>query len=584
MEDYEADEQEANGGKKQRQPPQPPDTDWFDVEDNSLYGLYQQQNNPTPSKVAFLEGGQQATSTPPQFNWVQNDFQHLVSTPALHSFQPIYDQATAKNNEQPQQQRLPETGGKWQQLKGKTHSFTLASLELLSNYGKGFKNAAREDQNWSNDSPTNIDQDSSQGRRLSLGEIIRAAGERYIQFSTKNVDGFSGLIHPYASTITDISVAETADVELVQFLLIAAECVGHKKFDLASGLITRCLCIASDSGNAAQRIVFHFAEALQHRIDMQTGKITPERIIERFAYARNLELDFNLSFLACHQAIPFTQVTQFAAMQAIIDNVKSATKIHLVDLHIRSGVQWTVLMQALVERDDPPALRITAVGTMNKQRMEETGKRLISFAQSLNLSLSFNVVMVSDMEELKEDMLSKAPDEAVAVYSPLILRTMISKPESLRNVIKVIRRMKPAVVVVTEVEANHNSPLFISRFTESLFFYSAFFDCLEDCMERNNEHRKTIEGIYLGEGIRNMVGSEGDKRCTRNVMIDVWREFFTRYGMVEVELSHSSLQQANMILKRFHKASSCNLINAGKGIVIGWKGTPIHSLTAWKFM
>ncbi|CDP09690.1 unnamed protein product [Coffea canephora] len=529
MEDYEADEQEANGGKTQRQPPQPPDTDWFNVEDNSLYGLYQQQNNPTPSKVAFLEGGQQATSTPPQFNWVQNDFQHLVSTPALHSFQPIYDQATAKNNEQPQQQLLPETGGKWQQLKGKTHSFTLASLELLSNYGKGFKNAAREDQNWSNDSPTNIDQDSSQGRRLSLGEIIRAAGERYIQFSTKNVDGFSGLIHPYASAITDISVAETADVELVQFLLIAAECVGHKKFDLASGLITRCLCIASDSGNAAQRIVFHFAEALQHRIDIQTGKITPERIIER-------------------------------------------------------GVQWTVLMQALVERDDRPALTITAVGTMNKQRMEETGKRLISFAQSLNLSLSFNVVMVSDMEELKEDMLSKAPDEAVAVYSPLILRTMISKPESLRNVIKVIRRMKPAVVVVTEVEANHNSPLFISRFTESLFFYSAFFDCLEDCMERNNEHRKTIEGIYLGEGIRNMVGSEGDKRCTRNVMIDVWREFFTRYGMVEVELSHSSLQQANMILKKFHKASSCNLINAGKGIVIGWKGTPIHSLTTWKFM
>nr|XP_027124248.1 scarecrow-like protein 23 [Coffea arabica] len=350
MEDYEADEQEANGGKKQRQPPQPPDTDWFDVEDNSLYGLYQQQNNPTPSKVAFLEGGQQATSTPPQFNWVQNDFQHLVSTPAVHSFQPIYDQATAKNNEQPQQQRLPETGGKWQQLKGKTHSFTLASLELLSNYGKGFKNAAREDQNWSNDSPTNIDQDSSQGRRLSLGEIIRAAGARYIQFSTKNVDGFSGLIHPYASAITDISVAETADVELVQ------EC--------------------------CPEIVFHFAEALQHRIDMQTGKITPERIIERFAYARNLELDFNLSFLACHQAIPFTQVTQFAAMQAVIDNVKSATKIHLVDLHIRSGVQWTVLMQALVERDDRPALRITAVGTMNKQRMEETGKRLISFAQS----------------------------------------------------------------------------------------------------------------------------------------------------------------------------------------------------------
>lgn len=553
---------------------------------HSLYNIYgggggsllYDQQNPTHNKVAFLEGGQHATL--PQFNWVQNNFQQTVTPPAQHSMQAIDDQDAAKNDEREQQQ-LPETGKP--QRKEKPHSFSLASLELLSNYGKGFKNAREE--NLGN--PTNDhDQSSSRGQKISLGlgEIVRVAGERYIQFSTQKVDGFSALIHPYGSAIADLSVAETADVELVQLLLIAADCLGHRQFDLAGTLITRCLWIASDSGNAAQRIVFYFAEALKNRVDIETGRTTPERIIEQFSYARNLELDFSLSFLVCHQAIPFIQVTQFAAVQAIIDNVKSAAKIHLIDLHIRSGVQWTVLMQALAERDDRPALKITAVGTTNKRHMEETGERLISFAQSLNLSLSFNVVVVSDMNELKEDMFSKSPDEAVAVYASLILRTMISKPDSLKNVIRVIRRMKAAVVVVTEVEANHNSPLFVSRFTESLFFYSAFFDCLEDCMERNNEHRKIIEGIYLGEGIRNMVGAEGDKRCTRNVMIDVWREFFARYGMAEVELSDLSKRQANMILKKFHKASSCSLTTIGKGLVVGWKGTPIHSLTTWKFM
>ncbi|KAL3517366.1 hypothetical protein ACH5RR_019955 [Cinchona calisaya] len=541
------------------------DTNWLEMEDH--------REDDVDHSLAGIQ-----PATLPQLNWVQNNhFQHsTVTTPALH----IHDHVQLCNPQLPLEttKKLP---------KDKTHTFSLATLELLSNYSKGLKNIARQENSISNTTddipPSNYQTQSS--RKLSLAEIMRLAGERYIQFSTQRIDGVSALIHPYGSAVADLSLAETADVELLQLLLIAAECVGHRQFDVASSLITRCRWIASDSGNPAQRIVFYFAEALQNRIDIETGRTTPEKITEQFSYARNLQLDSNLSFLACHQALPFSQVEQFASMQTIIDNLKSATKIHLIDLHIRSGVQWTVLIQALAEHDDrPELLKITAVGTTNKQHIEETGKRLISFAQTLNFSLSFNVVMVSDMKELKLDMFGRAPDEAVAVYSPLILRTMISKADSLGNAIKVIRRLKPAIVVVVEVEANHNSPLFISRFTESLFFYSAFFDCLEDCMERDNEHRKIIEGIYFGEGIRNMIGNEGDKRCTRNVMIDVWREFFARYGMAEVELSDSSLRQANMILNKFPKASSCNLTNTGKGIVIEWKGTPIHSLTTWKFM
>ncbi|KAL3531535.1 hypothetical protein ACH5RR_010857 [Cinchona calisaya] len=561
------------------------------MEDHSLYKVYGEIEvedpwNPTDYEVMNFFGGtgtdsQQNNLPQEECNWVQNDISipHVV-TPALESIlQPIiYDHMI--HYPKAHQQQLPEETAK-PQLKENQHSFSLASLELLGNSGKWLiKKRDHEILSQTND---------QSGQKLSLAEIVRVAGKRYIQFSTQKADGFSELINPYGTyIITDLLAAETAGVELVQLLLIVAECVGQRQFDLASELINCCLWLASDSGNSAQRIVFYFAQALQNRINVETGKTTPEKMMEQYYYAKNLEVDFDLSFLACHQALPFIQVTQFAAMQAIFDNLKSANKIHLIDLHIRSGIHWTVLMQALTERDehDRPAvlLKITAVGLTNKQHVEETGKRLISFAESLNLSLSFKVIMVSDMQELKEDMFNKEADEAVAVYCPLILRTMISKPDSLRTVIKVIRRMKPSVVVVTEVEANHNSPSFLNRFTESLFFYSGFFDSLDECMERNNMHRKTIEGIYLGEGIRNMVGSEGDKRCTRNVRIDVWREFFARYGMEEVELSNSSLRQANLILNYFHNATSCNITSNGKGITVGWKGTPIHSLTTWKFL
>ncbi|KAI5674900.1 hypothetical protein M9H77_05850 [Catharanthus roseus] len=463
--------------------------------------------------------------------------------------------------------------------KEKPHnSFSLASLELLNNYGKVSKHVSNETVS------VIASAEDVRSKKLSVGEIVRVAGERYIQFSNQKFDGLSMFIHPYSSALSNLSIEETADVELVQHLLAAAELVGQEQFDIASALITRCQWIASDIGNAVQRIVFYFAEALQQRIEIETGRTTLDRIQEQVAYQMKLQVDFHVSFLECHRVIPFSQVLQLAAVESIVESFKTASKIHLIDLHIRSGIQWTALMQALAERFDNPLLKISALETTNKQHLEETGKRLMSFAQSMNISFSFHIVSVSDMKDLREEMFKREPDEAVAVYSSLILRTMISNPDNLRSVMRAVRKLRPSIFVVIEVEANHNSPSFVSRFIESLFFYGAYFDCLEDCMERDNLHRKTIEGIYLGGGIRNIVGTEGDRRCTRNVKVEVWREYFTRFGMAEVELSESSLRQAYMVLKKFTKASGCTLTNNGKGLVIGWKGTPIHSLTTWKFL
>ena len=55
-----------------------------------------------------------------------------------------------------------------------------------------------------------------------------------------------------------------------------------------------------------------------------------------------------------------------------------------------------------------------------------------------------------------------------------------------------IRTLSPSVMVVAEIEANHNSTSFVNRFIEALFFFSAFFDCLETCMKRGEKNRMII--------------------------------------------------------------------------------------------
>lgn len=60
-----------------------------------------------------------------------------------------------------------------------------------------------------------------------------------------------------------------------------------------------------------------------------------------------------------------------------------------------------------------------------------------------------------------------------------LLRSMITWPNQLESIMEVVRSINPCIMFVTEIEANHNSPAFVSRFVEALFYFSAYFDCLE---------------------------------------------------------------------------------------------------------
>ncbi|KDP28264.1 hypothetical protein JCGZ_14035 [Jatropha curcas] len=263
----------------------------------------------------------------------------------------------------------------------------------------------------------------------------------------------------------------------------------------------------------------------------------------------------------------------------------SARKLHLIDLEIRSGVQWTAMMQALAEREQRPLehLKVTAVClASNQKNTEATGGRLESFAKSMNLPFTFKLVNVTTMNDIKEELFEIAADESLVVVSNSFLRSFIPNPDCLENLMRVIKNLNPSMMIVAEVEANHNSPIFVNRFIEALFFYSAYFDCLETCMDQNLEHKSAIEALF-SKGIRETLALDDNERLTRNVKIEVWRAFFTRFKMVEIGFSESSLYQASLVLKQYPCGSSCTLDKNGKCLILGWKGTPLHSLSAWKF-
>ncbi|KAF8041683.1 hypothetical protein BT93_A0323 [Corymbia citriodora subsp. variegata] len=456
--------------------------------------------------------------------------------------------------------------------KDKPFQIPISSLELLRNHGSGFKRLIGDGV---------LEPHTGHGKaELSTTEIMRIASAKYIQSSSGPGDD---LALPDYSCLSEEKIR---NVQLAEILLAAADKVGCQQFDEASGLLDQCDELCCSTGNPVERTVYYFSEALREKIDRETGKISIKGLGKRMTL--DVEEDSmrpSLPIIAHQQLVPFSQIQLFSSIQTIVENVAEAKKIHVVDFRIHSGIQWTVLMQALSARRECSLelLKITAIGTSSQQVIEDAGKRLETFAQMLNVPFSFKIIMLQDMLELKEDLFDLDEEESIVIYAWFLLKTMIYQPERLDSAMKVIKKINPCAMVVIEAESNHNSPAFTNRFAEMLFFYSAYFDCFEECMERDDENRTVLESVYFGQGIRTTLAAEGEERTIRNVRIDVWRAFFSRFGMVEVDLGMASLYQADLIAKKFPCGSSCTLDMNGKCLIIGWKGTPLSSLSAWRF-
>ncbi|KAI4310773.1 hypothetical protein MLD38_035723 [Melastoma candidum] len=453
-----------------------------------------------------------------------------------------------------------------------------ASLELLSSYWNIQNKSKGEIPLGKASSQTEAAEAElvRERRRLSTEEIMKVAGARFVQFQDQRDSYFSMLTYPFGSSFSELSEEDMKEVELSQLLLAAAEKVGEQNFDRASRLLSYCELLASKRSTPAQRIVLCFAEALHERIETAQGRKAPP--------ITDSCLKTGLLSLTCHRQLPFTQITQFTAVQALVEHTATATRIHVVDLALRSGIQMIVLMQALLERKGKPVelLKVTAIAITEREKVEESGKRLISTAKTMGLNFSFRMIVVKDMKDIQEDMVDIDDGEAVAVYASIVLRTLISRQDCLERLTKVIRQLNPSVMVITEVQANHNSPSFVARFIEALFFYSTYFDCLDMCMAEDTESRTVLEHHFC-LGINNILSAEGNDRTTRNVKIDVWRAFFRRYRMVEMGLSDSSLYQARLVAQQFPFASFCTLHYDGKCLLVGWRGTPVLSVSVWKF-
>ncbi|MFS7914693.1 putative transcription factor GRAS family [Helianthus anomalus] len=234
------------------------------------------------------------------------------------------------------------------------------------------------------------------GRKLSTDDVIRLGGERFIQSrSSSSMNDMLILTHPYVDSFSRLSDQELKDVQLIEIFLLSSEKVTQQQFERSSKLLDWCDALSSSLGNPIQRVVYYFSKALREKIDKETRQINLfTGPAEKHAYDMEERLmNTTTNLMAIYQKLPFYQAGHFSGVQALLDQVSRSRRVHVIDLSIRHGVQIMILMQALASQHDFPIkhLKVTAVGTGFEEKIKQTGDRLKSFSESMDLSFSFNI-------------------------------------------------------------------------------------------------------------------------------------------------------------------------------------------------
>ncbi|KAL0437989.1 UNVERIFIED_CONTAM: GRAS family protein RAM1 [Sesamum latifolium] len=385
--------------------------------------------------------------------------------------------------------------------------------------------------------------------------------------------------------------ADGRGLHLIHLLLISATSVNENNICRAVENLCELYQNVCLTGDSVQRVAAYFADGLVAKLltrkspfyDMIMKIPTPD---EEF-----------LAFTQLYKVSPFYQFAHFTANQAILETFEKERNtnnraLHVIDFDVCYGFQWPSLMQSLSENATTTnriLLKITGFGR-SLEELQETESRLVSFAKGFrNLVFEFHgLVRGSKLVKPK-----KKKNETVAVNLVFHLNSLNSSSK-ISETLKYVYSLCPSVVVLVEQEGSRDTNKFLPRFVESLHYFAAIFDSLDDCLPLDSAERLSIEKNHLGKMIKCVINHDTDNDCCpRFEKMGTWKSRMESYGFLGIKQSSKSVMQAKLLLKiRSHSSPvkfdgendagfRVSERDEGQAISLGWQERFLITASSW---
>ncbi|KAG2329823.1 hypothetical protein Bca4012_020647 [Brassica carinata] len=373
-------------------------------------------------------------------------------------------------------------------------------------------------------------------------------------------------------------------VDMRNLLMQCAEAVASFDQKRASEKLEEIRAHSSSHGDATQRLGYHFAEALEARIN---GKMkTPISA----TFSGTSMVDILTAYKEFVQACPTIIMCYYTSNRTIIELASKATTLHIVDFGIFYGFQWPCLIKALSRRPGgPPMLRVTGIelpqsGFRPSERVEETGRRLKRFCDKFKVPFEYNFI-AKNWETITLDELVINSGETTVVNCILRLHYTPDETVSLDSprdtVLKLFRDINPDLFVFAEIHGMYNSPFFLTRFREALFHCSSLFDMFETTLSEETGCRSLVERELVTRDAMSVIACEGPERFARPETYKQWQVRIMRAGFRPTKLNKQIMKEGKELMReRYHKDFVID--NDNYWMFQGWKGRVLYALSFWK--
>ncbi|CAK7331506.1 unnamed protein product [Dovyalis caffra] len=374
-------------------------------------------------------------------------------------------------------------------------------------------------------------------------------------------------------------------VDMRTLLIHCAEAVAGNDHGSAIELLTQIRQQSTPCGDGSQRLAHCFANALQARMAGAGSEVYATLAAKGVTAACLLKVCRILI-----SASPFIIMSNFFATQTVIELAENAARLHIIHFGILYGFPWPSLIQHLSLRPGgPPVLRITGIEFPQKfnvtaAALEETGRYLASYCEKFNVPFEYNAISQKwenvQLEDLKIDR-----DEVTVVCGLYRFRHLLDETVVLNGqrdaVLNLIKRINPAVFIHGIINGAYDSPFFVSRFREALFYFSSLFDMLEANTACEDPERMVFEQEVLGKEILNVIACEGCDRLERPEKYKQWQARNVRAGLRQLPLKEGIMQKVRELVKScYHKDFLID--QDGPWMLQGWKGRILFAISCWK--
>ncbi|KAE8666521.1 hypothetical protein F3Y22_tig00112498pilonHSYRG00295 [Hibiscus syriacus] len=133
---------------------------------------------------------------------------------------------------------------------------------------------------------------------------------------------------------------------------------------------------------------------------------------------------------------------------------------------------------------------------------------------------------------------------------------------------------------------------------ESLHYFAAMFDSLDDCLPLESAERLSIEKKHLGKEIKSVINFDKDEEDSESFpsyeKVEAWKNRMESHGFEGMKLSSKCLIQAKLLLKitTHYSPLQCEGdVNGGfrvferdeaKALSLGWQYRCLLTASAWQ--